>query len=90
MTQVCLGIYFAFKLFFFPQTPSRGLVLEGALEVCIESAGEAPMPGCNLNKLQSSFNEITLTLAWVFSCGLAVHFWGTLGGLLPLLFFALV
>ena len=61
-----------------------------SLEVCIESAGEAPMPGCNLNKLQSSFNEITLTLAWVFSCGLAAHFRGTLGGLLLLLFFALV
>ena len=78
VTQVSLGISFAFKLFFFSPKPSRGLFLEDALEVCIESAGEAPILGCNLNKLQSSFNEITLALAWVFSCGLAAHFRGTL------------
>ena len=53
VTQVCLGIYFAFKLsFFLAAQPSRGVVLEGgALEVCSASAGKAPVPGCNLNKV---------------------------------------
>ena len=53
VTQVCLGISFAFKLsFFFRQQPSRGVVLEGgALEVCSESVEESPVPGCNLNKV---------------------------------------
>ena len=87
VTQVSLGISFTFKLFFFSQKPFRGLFLEDALEVCIESAGEAPILGCNLNKLQSSFNEITLALAWVSHVGLLHIFGAHCGGLLLLFFF---
>ena len=52
MTQVCLGISFACKFsFFFGQKLFRGVVLEGALEVCSESAGDALVPRCNFNKV---------------------------------------
>ena len=60
VTQVCLCISFSSKLpflnFFFQQQPSRDAVLEGgALEVCSESSGDAPVPDANS---QSSFDEI--------------------------------
>ena len=53
VTQVCLDISFAFKFSFFLQQPSKGAVLEVALEVCSESMGEGetPVPGCYLNKV---------------------------------------
>ena len=51
VTQVCLGISFALNSHFF-SFGSRGVVLEcGALEVCSESAGDASMSGCNLNRV---------------------------------------
>ena len=72
VTQICLSISFAFKVIFFLVAAIQGCCSGGVQE----SAGEAPVCRDVIStKLQISF-KWDHALAWVSSCGLAVHFRG--------------
>ena len=48
------------QMFFFQKQPSRGIVIKGALEICIKSTGEHPCQSVISIKLVRNFIKITL------------------------------